>query len=84
MYRNQLVLFLSSAFWGPPSQCGRHLWKPQSGFCGVLPRLSLAFKAVLCPQEIQRLFADAAMICNVTRVNDTFTNPLVLSLPSEL
>ena len=28
-YRNQLILFPSSAFWGPPSpsRCGRHIWK---------------------------------------------------------
>ena len=27
---NQLILFISSAFWGTPSptHCGRHIWKP--------------------------------------------------------
>ena len=32
-YRNQLILFLSSAFWGPPfpSQFGRHTWNPPDG-----------------------------------------------------
>ena len=31
MYRIQLILFLSSLLFGdpsPPSQCGRHIWKP--------------------------------------------------------
>ena len=27
MYRNQLILFLSSAFLGPPLACRRHLWR---------------------------------------------------------
>ena len=29
-YKNQLILFLLSAFWGPPFplECGRHIWKP--------------------------------------------------------
>ena len=29
-HRNQLILFLLSAFWGPlsPTHCGRHVWKP--------------------------------------------------------
>ena len=28
---NQLILFLSSSFWGPPppTDCGRHIWMPQ-------------------------------------------------------
>ena len=27
---DQLILFLSSAFWGPPppTHCGHHIWKP--------------------------------------------------------
>ena len=25
---NQLFLFLSPSFWGPPIHCGRHIWKP--------------------------------------------------------
>ena len=34
---NQLILFLSSAFGGPPpapTHCGRHIWKPPFG-CGI-------------------------------------------------
>ena len=29
-YRNHLIVFLLSAFWGPPAppHCGRHIWKP--------------------------------------------------------
>ena len=29
--KNQLILFLLSAFWGPPTHCGRHIWKPPYG-----------------------------------------------------
>ena len=31
-YRNQVILFLWSAFWGPPpsTHCRRHIWKPPS------------------------------------------------------
>ena len=38
MYRNQLILFLLSAFWGPPptTHCGRHIWKPPYGFTPTL------------------------------------------------
>ena len=37
-YRNQLILFLLSAFWGPPptTHCGRHIWKPPYGFTPTL------------------------------------------------
>ena len=34
---NLLILFLSSAFWGPPSptHCGRHIWKPPYHMAGA-------------------------------------------------
>ena len=50
-YINQLILFLFSAFWGPPpppTNCGRHIWKPlassregQKNISGIFPPSSL-------------------------------------------
>ena len=44
---NQLILFLSSAFWGPPppTQYGRHIWKPP--YLAIRPARVSARHAVL-------------------------------------
>ena len=60
---NKLILFLSSAFWGPPppTDCRRHIWKTPKKFLLIPSRITLRLLSV---PAVFRLIAQHPRECS--------------------
>ena len=97
-HRDQLILFLLSAFWGPPSptHCGRHIWKPLTLTFIPFKSGSLSFvsvRSVFPPQHekitlgrkrkrIQVQSDDLTMLGDVQKVSHSMAMALELHVKS--